>query len=110
MLVGQVSIKMNNGKKRRRRKRQTQGQVEEILKKAFCDNIIAGSIVTGSCDLQVVSYDSPTSGGTGVCNYLLYFTILDATALETSLNDINDNIAAKVTGFTAESGTIGRFS
>merc|ERR1712203_244501 len=30
--------------------------VKDILKEAFCDNIISGSIVTGSCDLQVLDY------------------------------------------------------
>ena len=110
MVVGQVVVGGGGGgKKRRRRKRQTKAELQPILKAAFCDNIPAGSIVPGSCDLQVLAYDETT----GVCDYLLTFDILDATALETSLNDINDNIATNTAitdaGFTASPGTIGKF-
>jgi len=108
VVVGQVVVGGGGGgKKRRRRKRQTKAELQPILKAAFCDNIPAGSIVPGSCDLQVLAYDETT----GVCDYLLTFDILDATALETSLNDINDNIATNTAitdaGFTASPGTIG---
>ena len=111
MVPGQVIFGGGGGgKKRRRRKRQTEAEVQVILKEVFCDGIPAGSIVPGSCDLQVLSYDSVTD----VCNYLLTFTILDTTALKTSLNDINDNINTNKVitdaGFTAEQGTIGGFS
>ena len=47
-------------------------EVKEILKKAFCDEIPSGSIVTGSCDLQVLDYNSAT----GVAEYLILFDIL----------------------------------
>jgi len=93
---------------RRRRKRQTTGaDLQPILKAAFCDEIPAGSIVPGSCDLKVLAYDPATF----ICDFLLTFDILDATALETSLNDINDNIntntAITDAGFIASPGTIG---
>ena len=95
---------------RRRRKRQTTGaDLQPILKAAFCDEIPAGSIVPGSCDLKVLAYDPATF----ICDFLLTFDILDATALETSLNDINDNIntntAITDAGFIASPGTIGKF-
>ena len=110
MVVGQVNVMGGGGgKKRRRRKRQTKAELQPILKAAFCDEIPAGSILPGSCDLQVLAYDQAT----GVCDYLLTFDILDATALEIVLNDINDNIASNTAiteaGYTASPGTIGKF-
>ena len=109
-VVGQVVIgRGGGGKKRRRRKRQTIPEVQAILKAAFCNEIPAGSIVPGSCDLQVLAYDQAT----GVCDYLLTFDVLDATALETGLNEINNNIATNTAiteaGYPASPGTIGKF-
>ena len=108
-VVGQVVIGgAGGGKKRRRRKRETIPEVQAILKAAFCNEIPASSIVLGSCDLQVLAYNQTT----GVCDYLLTFDILDAPALEVSLNDINDNIATNTaiteSGLTASPGTIGK--
>ena len=109
MVAGQVIIGGGAGGKKRR-KRQTESEVQAILKEVFCDGIPAGSIVPGSCDLEVKAYDSAT----GVCDYLLTFDILDATALEAALNDVNDNIATNAVitdaGFTASPGTMGGFS
>ena len=83
--------------------------VKNILKEAFCDNIISGSIVTGSCDLQVLDYNTAT----GVAKYILSFEILDATALEKSLyyinKDIATNTAITASGQFASPGTIGKF-
>ena len=83
--------------------------VKNIFKEAFCDNIISGSIVTGSCDLQVLNYNTAT----GVAKYILSFEILDATALEKSLYDINKDIATNTaitaSGQSALPGTIGKF-
>ena len=83
--------------------------VKNIFKEAFCDNIISGSIVTGSCDLQVLNYNTAT----GVAKYILSFEILDATALEKSLYDINKDIATNTTitasRQSASPGRIGKF-
>ena len=83
--------------------------VKNIFKEAFCDNIISGSIVTGSCDLQVLNYNTAT----GVAKYILSFEILDATALEKSLyiinKDIATNTAITASGQSALPGTIGKF-
>ena len=83
--------------------------VKNILKEAFCDNIVSGSIVTGSCDLQVLDYNMVT----GLTKYLLSFDILDATALEKSLYNINKDIATNTaitaSGQSALPGTIGKF-
>ena len=83
--------------------------VKYIFKEAFCDNIISGSIVTGSCDLQVLNYNTAT----GVAKYILSFEILDATALEKSLYDINKDIATNTaitgSGQSASPGRIGKF-
>ena len=83
--------------------------VKNILKEAFCDNIISGSIVTGSCDLQVLNYNTAT----GVAKYILSFEILDATALKKSLYDINKDIATNTaitgSGQSASPGRIGKF-
>ena len=52
----QGSIVIGGTGTRRRRKNMAKfgkDDVKNILKEAFCDNIISGSIVTGSCDLQV---------------------------------------------------------
>ena len=101
----------------RRRKRATADQLKllkDILDEVYCDEIPAGSIEPGSCNLQVLDYDSPP-----VCNYLLTFKILDETALVEALNVVNENIVTKVanakatanTGVTATpGGTIGEFS
>ena len=53
------------GTNNRRRKRSGwaifgKDDVKNILKEAFCDNIISGSIVTGTCDLQVLDYNTAT--------------------------------------------------
>ena len=83
--------------------------VKNIFKEAFCDNIISGSIVTGSCDLQVLNYNTAT----GVAKYILSFEILNATALEKSLyiinKDIATNTAITASGQSALPGTIGKF-
>ena len=67
-----------------------------------------GSIIPGSCNLQVLDYAN------NVCNYLLTFTMLDATALEVALNDINDGIATNTVitgaGYEVSQGSIGGFS
>merc|ERR1711971_463590 len=80
--------------------------VKNILKEAFCDNIISGSIVTGSCDLQVLDYNPAT----GLATYILSFEILDATELEKSLYIINKDIATNTaiteSGLSALPGTI----
>merc|ERR1712172_201141 len=80
--------------------------VKNILKEAFCDNIISGSIVTGSCDLQVLDYNIAT----GLAKYILSFEILDATELEKSLyiinKDIATNTAVTASGLSALPGTI----
>ena len=100
------------GSGRRRRKNWDifgKDDVKNILKEAFCDNIIPGSIVTGSCDLQVLDYNTAT----GLANYILSFVILDEIALEKSLYSINKDIAT-ITAITASGqsalpGTIGKF-
>ena len=65
--------------------------------------------MTGSCDLQVLDYDTVT----GVAHYILSFEILDATALKKSLYDINKDIATNTaitaSGQSALPGTIGKF-
>ena len=108
MVVGQVVV-MPPPRRRKKRQETTGADLQPILKAAFCDEIPAGSIVPGSCDLKVLAYDPVT----GVCDYLLTFDILDATALEMQLNDINDNIATNTAitdaGFMALPGTIGKF-
>merc|ERR1712088_501206 len=80
--------------------------VKDILKEAFCDDIISGSIVTGSCDLQVLDYNTAT----GLVKYILSFEILDATELEKSLYIINKDIATNTaiteSGLSASPGTI----
>ena len=82
--------------------------VENLLKKAFCGEITPGSIVTESCNLHVLDYDTDT----GVADYILTFDILDAGALETDLDDINTNIATNPaftnSGQTASPGTISK--
>ena len=108
MVVGQVVV-MPPPRRRKKRQETTGADLQPILKAAFCDEIPAGSIVPGSCDLKVLAYDPAT----GICDYLLTFDILDAPALEVSLNDINDNIATNTaiteSGLTASPGTIGKF-
>ena len=101
------------GKKRRKRATEDQLQLlKDILDEVFCDEIPVGSIEPGSCNCQVLDYDSPP-----VCNYLLTFKILDETALVEALNVVNENMEAKVAnakantgGATATPGTIGEFS
>ena len=106
-VVGQVGVGAGLGKKRRRKRQATEQELQPILKAAICDEIPAGSIVPGSCDLQILAYD-PASG---IVDYVLTFDILDTTALEAALNDINDNIATNPVltdnGFSPEPGTIG---
>ena len=64
----------------------TKVEVKDILKKAFCDTIPSCSIVTGSCDLQVLDYNEVS----GVADYILTYVQLP---LEDDLNDINAGIA-----------------
>merc|ERR1712088_368721 len=97
------------GGSRRRRKNWPifeKDDIKNILKEAFCDNIISGSIVTGSCDLQVLDYNTAT----GLTKYILSFEILDATELEKSLYIINKDIATNTaiteSGLSASPGTI----
>ena len=96
----------------RRRKRATDEELQtlqEILDEVFCDGIPVGSIVPGSCNLQVLDYDNPPA-----CNYLLTFTMVDETALVAALDDVNDKIADNPAitdaGATATPGEIGGFS
>ena len=108
---GSVQGNLRIGGTRRRRGWAIFGKddIKNILKEAFCDNIISGSIVTGSCDLQVLDYNTAT----GVAKYILSFEILDATALEKSLyyinKDIATNTAITASGQFASPGTIGKF-
>ena len=102
---GAIILFLTGGKKRR--KRATDQELEGILKNVFCGGIPAGSITPGSCNLQVLDYD------TRLCNYLLTFTMLDATALEVALNVINDGIARNTVitrQYTVSRGQIGGFS
>ena len=102
---GAIILFLTGGKKRR--KRATDQELEGILKNVFCGGIPAGSIIPGSCNLQVLDYD------TRLCNYLLTFTMLDATALEVALNVINDGIARNTVitrQYTVSRGQIGGFS
>jgi len=106
----QGSIVIGGTGTRRRRKNMAKfgkDDVKNILKEAFCDNIISGSIVTGSCDLQVLDYDTVT----GVAHYILSFEILDSTALKKSLYDINKDIATNtaITG-SGQSASPGRIA
>ena len=110
MVIGQVVL--GRGQAGRRRKREAAFSVETvqpILKKVFCDGIPADSIVPGSCDLQVLDYNNPP-----VCNYLLTFTMEDATAVVEALNEVNEGIAENKVitdaGITASPGPIGGFS
>ena len=99
---------MPGGKKRRKRATDDELQLLQlILDEVFCDEIPAGSIEPGSCNLQVLDYAN------NVCNYLLTFTMLDATALEVALNVINDGIARNTVitrQYTVSRGQIGGFS
>ena len=63
--------------------------VKKILKKAFCDEIPSGSIVPGSCDLQLIGDYDPA---TGVANYIITFDILEPKKLENDLGAINNGI------------------
>ena len=97
------------GKKRRKRATDQELQALQVtLENIFCGGIPAGSIRPGSCNLQVLDYD------TRLCKYLLTFTMLDATALEVALDDINQGITTNtvITGsrYTALPGPIGGFS
>ena len=96
---------------RKRRKRATDEQLQllqEILDEVFCDGIPVGSIVPGSCNLQVLDYDNPPA-----CNHLLTFSMVDETALVAALKDVNENIdtnkAITDAGATATPGEIGGF-
>ena len=103
---GAIILFLTNGKKRRKRATD-QEELQVILKNVFCGGIPAGSITPGSCNLQVLDYD------TRLCNYLLTFTMLDATALEVALNVINDDIARNTVitrQYTVSRGQIGGFS
>ena len=64
----------------------TKEKVKDILKEAFCKKIPSCSIVTGTCDLQVLYWDQDS----GVADYILTFVQLQ---LEDDLNDINAGIA-----------------
>merc|ERR1711971_1108434 len=105
---GSVQGNLRIGGTRRRRGWAIFGKddIKNILKEAFCDNIISGSIVTGSCDLQVLDYNTVT----GLAKYILSFEILDAIALEKSLyiinRDIATNTAITASGQSALPGTI----
>ena len=46
--------------------------VQPILQKVFCDEIDPGTIVAGSCKLQVLDYDEAT----GLVDYILLFDAL----------------------------------
>ena len=102
---GAIILFVVAGKKRR--KRTTDQELQVILENVFCGGIPAGSIIPGSCNLQVLDYD------TRLCNYLLTFTMLDATALEVALNVINDGIARNTVitrKYTVSRGQIGGFT
>ena len=111
LFQGQVTVGGTDNVRRKRSGWAIFGKddVKNILKEAFCDNIVSGSIVTGSCDLQVLDYNMVT----GLTKYLLSFDILDATALEKSLYNINKDIATNTaitaSGQSALPGTIGKF-
>ena len=85
-------------------------RVKEILTQAFCDEIPTGSIVSGSCNLQVLSYDPVT----GVADYLVTFDIIELEQLTEGLNTINEGITAGTnqaiqdSGQSVSSGTIGK--
>ena len=66
--------------------------VKDILKKAFCDTIPAGSIVENSCVLQLLSYNPET----GAADYIITFAIVEQDTLEAALADTNNNIAAVI--------------
>ena len=104
---GAIILFFTAGKKRRKRATD-QDELQVILENVFCGGIPAGSIIPGSCNLQVLDYD------TRLCKYLLTFTMLDATALEVALDDINQGITTNtvITGsrYTALPGPIGGFS
>ena len=97
---------------RKRRKRATDEQLQllqEILDEVFCDGIPVGSIVPGSCNLQILNYDDNTA----VCDYLLTISMVDETAVVAALNTVNDEIAdnpAIPADYTATPGQIGGFS
>ena len=102
--------------KKRRKRAATETQLQflkDVLEEVYCDGIPAGSIVPGSCKLQVLDYNSPP-----VCNYLLTLEMLDQTALVAALEDVNKNIETNpviktkiiAVGGSATPGTIGGFS
>ena len=70
----------------------TEEQVKDILTKAFCDTIPAGSIVENSCVLQLLSYNPET----GAADYIITFAIVEQDTLEAALADTNNNIAAVI--------------
>ena len=116
-LPGQQNIVLPQGIGKKRRKRAATAEqlqfLQEVLQEVYCDGAPAGSIVPGSCKLQVLDYNSPP-----VCNYLLTLEILDQTALVAALDDVNKNIETNAViktkiidaGGTAKPGTIGGFS
>ena len=71
--------------------------------------MISGSIVTGSCDLQVLDYNSLT----GNTKFIIYYRLLEASLAEKSLILTNTNIATNTaitaSGKSASPGTIGKF-
>ena len=109
MVIGQVVLGRGEAGGRWKRAVLSVETVQPILETVFCDGIPADAIVQGSCKIQI-STISPS----GVVDFLLAFEMLDATALDQGLKDINDNIATNpaitVGGFTATSGKIGGFS
>ena len=107
-LQGQANIALPAPRRRKRATDEELQTLQEILDEVFCDGIPAGSIVPGSCNLQVLDYDVPPA-----CNYLLTFSMVDETALVAALKDVNDDIAdnevIKAAGATATPGEIGGF-
>ena len=71
--------------------------------------MISGSIVTGSCDLQVLDYNM-TNGET---NIVMIFDVVDESLLEKSLFETNKNIATNTaiiaSGQSVSPGALGKF-